>query len=90
MGRAPATIVLPRVTVSRTGRVILHASDGEIWHVSEAGTGPGPFSVAVPLGALLFGSEREDRWIFPAPSGWRDLAAIELEALLGAARTLRG
>ena len=61
-----------------------------MWLVQEAGKDRGPFDPAVPAGALVFASETEDRYFHPAPAGWRDLAPHELEALLRAARPVRG
>jgi hypothetical protein len=57
--RAPhPAAVLARVTVSRSGRVILHDSAGDLQLGAETPGGA----------ALAFSGEREDRVLSPAPS----------------------
>lgn len=52
-----AAAMLPRVTVTRAGRVILHASDGDLRLAVESRAGA----------ELALRGEREDRALAPAP-----------------------
>jgi hypothetical protein len=80
---------LPRTFTDNRGRLLLEDSAGVLWWIFAATERPrvgrwssprDPKSVEPRFLMLL--SEREELAYQPCPSGWRDLAASELEQLL--------
>jgi hypothetical protein len=83
------SVTLPRTLTDHRGRLLLDDSSGVLWWIFAAterpriGRWPSPRDPEpVEPRFLMFLSERDEAAYEPCPSGWRDLAASELEQLL--------